>query len=191
MRRKTLIAVALAAVAILAVLLSLLLIPQDQEDIQESSTKLEQNPPIVTEIPKDDLEVTSEVTTTATDVTTDAVTLPTAPSSTTQNKEESKPTTMPVVDSSESSQVTKPKPTFEETETTASIVGEESFIMTDEIIVGDKEVDVILPDLPQYIEPEINNDNPFDDGNNTQIIDVPVDNYIPDNGDRPGEGIHF
>ena len=186
MKKNTLIALALVSVIICVVSVSLLLTPKGQDDEKVNDENFELKPPIATEIPKDDVEDTTQVTTTETDATSETVT------SSTQKEEKPKPTvTTPIVDSSESSQVTKLRPALEEKETTASLVGEESFVMTDEIIVGDKKVDVILPDPPQYIEPEINNDNPFDDGNKTEIIDVPVDDYIPDNGDRPGEGIHF
>ena len=43
---------------------------------------------------------------------------------------------------------------------------------------------------PQYI-PSTGGDNPFDDNTKTEINDTPVDNYIGEGEDRPGDGIHF
>lgn len=43
---------------------------------------------------------------------------------------------------------------------------------------------------PEYI-PSQGGDNPFDDNTKTEINDKPVDNYIGEGEDRPGEGVHF
>lgn len=185
MKKNTLIALAFASVIICIVSMSLLLMPKDQDDEKANDENFELKPPIVTEIPKDDVESTTEAATTAINATSEAVV-----SSTTQEKP--KPTvTNPIVDSIESAQVTKPKPVSEEKDTTAGLVEEKSVIMTDEVIVREDKSDIIPLDPSEYIESEAYGDNPFDDGNKTQIVDTPVDEYVPDGGDRPGEGIHF
>ena len=43
---------------------------------------------------------------------------------------------------------------------------------------------------PEYI-PSHGGDNPFDDDTKTEINDKPVDDYIDEGEDRPGEGVHF
>lgn len=43
---------------------------------------------------------------------------------------------------------------------------------------------------PEY-NPSIGGDNPFDDDTKTEIDDKPVEDYVGDGEDRPGEGIHF
>ena len=43
---------------------------------------------------------------------------------------------------------------------------------------------------PEY-NPSIGGDNPFDDDTETEIDDKPVDDYVGEGEDRPGEGIHF
>ena len=43
---------------------------------------------------------------------------------------------------------------------------------------------------PEY-NPSIGGDNPFDDDTKTEIDDTPVEDYIGEGEDRPGEGIHF
>lgn len=43
---------------------------------------------------------------------------------------------------------------------------------------------------PEY-NPSIGGDNPFDDDTETEIDDKPVEDYVGDGEDRPGEGIHF
>ena len=43
---------------------------------------------------------------------------------------------------------------------------------------------------PVY-NPSIGGDNPFDDDTKTEIDDKPVEDYVGEGEDRPGEGIHF
>lgn len=43
---------------------------------------------------------------------------------------------------------------------------------------------------PKY-KPSSGGENPFETGTKTEIYDTPVEEYIGDGEDRPGEGIHF
>ena len=43
---------------------------------------------------------------------------------------------------------------------------------------------------PEY-KPSSGGENPFETGTKTEINDTPVEEYIGDGEDRPGEGIHF
>ena len=43
---------------------------------------------------------------------------------------------------------------------------------------------------PVY-NPSLGGDNPFDNDTKTEIDDTPVEDYVGEGEDRPGEGIHF
>ena len=61
-----------------------------------------------------------------------------------------------------------------------------------EVIEKDEDSDIGggNKNAPQYI-PSVGGDNPFDDDTKTEIKDKPVDDYIGEGENRPGEGIHF
>ena len=59
-----------------------------------------------------------------------------------------------------------------------------------EIIDEKLNIDDGIKDKPEY-KPSIGGNNPFDNDTQTNIVDKPVEDYISDGEDRPGEGIHF
>ncbi len=81
----------------------------------------------------------------------------------------------------------------------ATVVGSESTIGNEE----DKPVSVIEDteekdedtntdeNAPVYVNPAQGGTNPFEDGGDSEIDDHNSDEFIGDDGDRPGEGIHF
>jgi len=75
------------------------------------------------------------------------------------------------------------------------IVGEEIVDVSKEekgdIIIGEDIVDVIAKEEVTFIPPKAYIQNPFESDSITEIDDTPVDEYIEEGGDRPGEGIHF
>jgi hypothetical protein len=44
---------------------------------------------------------------------------------------------------------------------------------------------------PVFVNPAQGGENPFEGGNDSEIDDHNSDEFIGDDGDRPGEGIHF
>jgi hypothetical protein len=64
---------------------------------------------------------------------------------------------------------------------------EEKIVLTEEKKRDDEEDG---NKLPEY-KPSVGKDNPFDDGIQTKIDDKPVEDYVGEGEDRPGEGIHF
>ena len=44
---------------------------------------------------------------------------------------------------------------------------------------------------PVFVNPAQGGPNPFEDAPPTEIEDHPVDEFIGEGDDRPGEGIHF
>lgn len=46
-------------------------------------------------------------------------------------------------------------------------------------------------DAPKYVDPSHSGENPFENANTSEIIDVSSDELIDEGADRPGEGIHF
>lgn len=59
-----------------------------------------------------------------------------------------------------------------------------------EIIDEKLNIDDGIKDNPEY-KPSIGGANPFDNDTQTEINDKPVEDYIGDGENRPGEGIHF
>lgn len=77
------------------------------------------------------------------------------------------------------------------------VIVEDETVKTDEEEKGDVAVsdeDTNIDDngknTPEY-KPSIGGDNPFDNDDETIIEDNPVEDYIGEGEDRPGEGIHF
>ena len=71
-------------------------------------------------------------------------------------------------------------------------------IVEEDIVVGEGKDDVHVGgdnsdsdnNTPEY-EKSPGGDNPFDNDIETEIDDTPVEDYIGEGEDRPGEGIHF
>lgn len=59
-----------------------------------------------------------------------------------------------------------------------------------EITDENTNVDEGNKNTPEY-NPSIGGDNPFDDDTKTEINEQPVEDFIGENGYRPGEGVHF
>lgn len=79
------------------------------------------------------------------------------------------------------------KPIIEEDEKTSTEGGEKGDVsVRDE----DENVDDSNKNGPTY-NPSIGGDNPFDNSIKTEIDDKPVEDYIGEGEDRPGEGMHF
>lgn len=77
------------------------------------------------------------------------------------------------------------------------VIVEDETVNTDEEEKGDAAIsgeDTNTDDngknTPEY-KPSIGGDNPFDNDDETIIEDRPVEDYIGEGEDRPGEGIHF
>ena len=81
----------------------------------------------------------------------------------------------------------KDKPVIVENEKTSTEGGEKGDV---EVRDEEENVDDGNKNGPEY-KPSIGGDNPFDDDTETEIDDNPVDNYVGEGEDRPGEGIHF
>ena len=81
----------------------------------------------------------------------------------------------------------KDKPVIVEDEKTSTEGGEKGDV---EVRDEEKNVDDGNKNGPEY-KPSIGGDNPFDDDTETEIDDKPVDDYVGEGEDRPGEGIHF
>lgn len=81
----------------------------------------------------------------------------------------------------------KDKPVIVEDEKTSTEGGEKGDI---EVRDEEENVDDGNKNGPEY-KPSIGGDNPFDDDTETEIDDKPVDDYVGEGEDRPGEGIHF
>ena len=85
-------------------------------------------------------------------------------------------------------------PTDEEEQKEAILTDEETSVGTEkgEAIERNEETntDGGNKNAPEYI-PSQGGDNPFDNDTKTDIDDKPVDDYIDEGEDRPGEGIHF
>lgn len=79
------------------------------------------------------------------------------------------------------------KPVIEEDEKTTSDTDGKGDA---EILDEETNVDGGNKDAPEY-NPSIGGDNPFDDDTKTEIDDKPVEDYIGEGEDRPGEGVHF
>ena len=79
------------------------------------------------------------------------------------------------------------KPVIVEDEKTSTEGGEKGDA---EIVDEDINVDDGNKNGPEY-SPSIGGDNPFDDDTQTEVDDKPVEDYVGDGEDRPGEGIHF
>lgn len=79
------------------------------------------------------------------------------------------------------------KPVIVEDEKTSIEGGEKGDV---EIRDEETNVDDGNKNGPVY-NPSIGGDNPFDDDTPTEVDDKPVEDYIGDGEDRPGEGIHF
>lgn len=79
------------------------------------------------------------------------------------------------------------KPVIVEDEKTSTNVGDKG-----DAELRDKEtnVDNDNKNAPVY-NLSVGSDNPFDDDAETEIDDTPVEDYISEGEDRPGEGIHF
>lgn len=81
----------------------------------------------------------------------------------------------------------KDKPVIVEDEKTSTEGGEKGDV---EVRDEEENVDEGNKNGPEY-NPSIGGDNPFDDDTETEIDDKPVEDYVGDGEDRPGEGIHF
>ena len=81
----------------------------------------------------------------------------------------------------------KDKPVIVEDEKTSTEGGEKGDV---EVRDEEENVDDGNKNGPEY-NPSIGGDNPFDDDTETEIDDKPVDDYVGEGEDRPGEGIHF
>lgn len=95
-----------------------------------------------------------------------------------------------IIEKEENAPVTKKeedKPVIVEDEQTST---EDESKGDAEIIDEDSNVDESTKDAPEY-NPPIGGDNPFDDDVSTVIDDKPVEDYVSENENRPGEGIHF
>lgn len=79
------------------------------------------------------------------------------------------------------------KPVIVEDEKVSTEGGEKGDV---EIRDEEENVDDGNKNAPEY-NPSIGGDNPFDDDTKTEIDDKPVEDYVGDGEDRPGEGIHF
>lgn len=82
-------------------------------------------------------------------------------------------------------------------ETEKPVIVEDETVKTEEeekgdVAVGgeDTNIDDNGKNTPEY-KPSIGGDNPFDNDDETIIDDKPVEDYIGEGEDRPGEGIHF
>ena len=79
------------------------------------------------------------------------------------------------------------KPVIIEDEKTSTDVGDKGDA---ELRDEETNVDDDNKNAPVY-KPSVGGDNPFDDDTKTEINDTPVEDYISEGEDRPGEGIHF
>lgn len=79
------------------------------------------------------------------------------------------------------------KPVIIEDEKTSTEGGEKGDV---EVRNEETNVDDSNKNAPEY-NPSIGGENPFDDDTETEIDDKPVEDYVGDGEDRPGEGIHF
>ena len=79
------------------------------------------------------------------------------------------------------------KPVIVEDEKVSTEGGEKGDV---EVRDEEENVDDGNKNAPEY-NPFIGGDNPFDDDTKTEIDDKPVEDYVGDGEDRPGEGIHF
>lgn len=79
------------------------------------------------------------------------------------------------------------KPVIVEDEKTSTEGGEKGDV---EVRDEEENVDDGNKNGPVY-NPSIGGDNPFDDDTPTEVDDKPVEDYVGEGEDRPGEGIHF
>ena len=95
----------------------------------------------------------------------------------------------------ESEPVTEVTP--EEEQTVQETITEESIEIAEETVITEPEEDTVEcidegdQSLAEY-KPQIDGQpNPFENDTPTEIDDRPVEDYIGEGEDRPGEGIHF
>lgn len=76
-------------------------------------------------------------------------------------------------------------------ETTEAVEIAEEIIITETDKPSQEELDIDEPSNDLVYKPSIGGENPFENNTPTEIDDTPVEDYIGEGEDRPGEGIHF